>query len=284
MDHMMPGVNGIEATAAIRATEGDYFKQVPIIALTANAVSGMREMFLANGFSDFLAKPIELQKLNALIERWVPQEKRVRAEGGAAHESAPIEVDLKIDGVDVPRGIMMTGGTLEGYKNVLGLYCRDVSERLEILREPRDEIELAQIVIQVHALKSASASIGAVSVAESAAFLEDAGRQGDMGAVLARFGDFRDSLGILYENIRSVLSPDSQSGERAIDIEALERLQAALLAENIREADSVVMELENAGVDDKTREFLSITAEKILLSEFKSAAVSVEDFIRENRK
>jgi signal transduction histidine kinase/CheY-like chemotaxis protein len=76
MDHMMPGMDGIETTASIRALEGDYFKQVPIIALTANAVSGMREMFLENGFSDYLAKPVELTRLNEVMERWIPKSKR----------------------------------------------------------------------------------------------------------------------------------------------------------------------------------------------------------------
>ena len=80
MDHMMPGMDGIEATAAIRALEGEYFKQVQIIALTANALSGMREMFLSNGFSDYLAKPIEISKLNAIMEKWTPTEKREKAE------------------------------------------------------------------------------------------------------------------------------------------------------------------------------------------------------------
>jgi signal transduction histidine kinase/CheY-like chemotaxis protein len=76
MDHMMPGMDGIETTANIRALEGDYFKQVPIIALTANAILGMREMFLENGFNDYLAKPVELTRLNEIMERWIPKSKR----------------------------------------------------------------------------------------------------------------------------------------------------------------------------------------------------------------
>jgi PAS domain S-box-containing protein len=76
MDHMMPGMDGIEATANIRALEGDYFKKVPIVALTANAISGMREMFLKNGFNDYLAKPVELAKLNEIMEKWIPKSKR----------------------------------------------------------------------------------------------------------------------------------------------------------------------------------------------------------------
>ncbi|MCL1814283.1 MAG: response regulator [Treponema sp.] len=76
MDHMMPEMDGIEATTAIRALEGERFKTIPIIALTANAVSGMREMFIEKGFDDFLAKPIDVSKLDETLDRWIPKEKQ----------------------------------------------------------------------------------------------------------------------------------------------------------------------------------------------------------------
>ena len=60
MDHMMPEMDGVEATGIIRQMEGEYYKKLPIIALTANAVSGVREMFIESGLNDFIAKPIEL--------------------------------------------------------------------------------------------------------------------------------------------------------------------------------------------------------------------------------
>ncbi|GHV87717.1 hypothetical protein AGMMS50267_00770 [Spirochaetia bacterium] len=78
MDHMMPGMDGIETTAAIRALGEPRFRDLPVVALTANAVFGMREMFLANGFNDYLAKPIEIAKLDAILARWIPSEKRIR--------------------------------------------------------------------------------------------------------------------------------------------------------------------------------------------------------------
>ena len=73
MDHMMPGVDGLMATGLIRGLEGERFKTLPIVALTANAVSGMREVFLQNGFNDFLAKPIEIAKLTAVLDKWLPR-------------------------------------------------------------------------------------------------------------------------------------------------------------------------------------------------------------------
>ncbi|MDR0735215.1 MAG: response regulator, partial [Zoogloeaceae bacterium] len=92
MDHMMPEVNGVEATVAIRSADEAHCRSVPIVALTANAVSGMKEMFLEMGFSDYLAKPIETASLHEIVERYIPQEKRRSAgkngKGDSASQSA----------------------------------------------------------------------------------------------------------------------------------------------------------------------------------------------------
>ena len=86
MDHMMPEMDGIEATEAIRAWEKEKANQeqtdlpargpIPIVALTANAISGMREMFLDKGFNDFLGKPIDISELDEVLARWIPKEKK----------------------------------------------------------------------------------------------------------------------------------------------------------------------------------------------------------------
>jgi signal transduction histidine kinase/ActR/RegA family two-component response regulator len=76
MDHMMPGMDGIETAAEIRKWEDEA--AVPIIALTANAISGMREMFLENGFSDYLSKPIDMAKLDKLVAAWIKEDLKVK--------------------------------------------------------------------------------------------------------------------------------------------------------------------------------------------------------------
>ncbi len=74
MDHMMPGMDGVEALHVIRSLEGEYFKQLPVVALTANAVSGAREMFLSEGFQDFVTKPIEMNAIERSLRQWLPEE------------------------------------------------------------------------------------------------------------------------------------------------------------------------------------------------------------------
>jgi CheY-like chemotaxis protein/nitrogen-specific signal transduction histidine kinase len=76
MDHMMPVMDGVEATLAVRALDEERCRTMPVVALTANAVSGMREMFLENGFNDFLSKPIDVAQLDSLLTRWIPADKR----------------------------------------------------------------------------------------------------------------------------------------------------------------------------------------------------------------
>jgi len=76
MDHMMPGMDGIETTTVIRNLKSERFQKVPIVALTANAILGVEEIFLKSGFNDYLSKPIDIQKLNAILETWIPAEKQ----------------------------------------------------------------------------------------------------------------------------------------------------------------------------------------------------------------
>lgn len=79
MDHMMPEMDGIETTKQIRRQYPEH-SSMPIVALTANAVGGAREMFLAEGMSDFVAKPIEITKILSVLENWLPSEKIIKSE------------------------------------------------------------------------------------------------------------------------------------------------------------------------------------------------------------
>jgi CheY-like chemotaxis protein len=224
MDHMMPGMDGIEAMTRIRALDGEYFAHLPIIALTANAMSGMQEMFLSKGFDDYLAKPIEINKLNEIIEKWTPQEKREKAkpaataakEADAAAPSTPlvaapsaappvIGAPLAIEGVDTEKGLAMTGGSEKDYMEVLSIYCEDVAERLEIFRNPANETDTAMLTVYFHALKSASASIGADALSKEAALLEAAGKSDDTAFIRERFAGFCEELERLKNRIEAVV-------------------------------------------------------------------------------
>jgi len=237
MDHMMPGMDGVETTAAIRAWEKEQHekhKRVPIIALTANAVVGMREMFLENGFDDFISKPIDISKLDEMLDRWIPKEKREKnsvqpqptqplkplrqAQGpkgesqGAQEEgqNAPVEsanTDVfYIPGVDTAKGIALTGGVLETYKQLLYMLSKDIDERLQFFMKEITDDTLPDFVTHVHSLKSASASIGAAEISSLAAGLEAIGKSGDAAFIRENLPDFIKKLEELKKNILSGLA------------------------------------------------------------------------------
>ncbi|MDR1137909.1 MAG: response regulator, partial [Synergistaceae bacterium] len=158
IDHMMPEMDGIETARMIREINGRYGK-VPLVALTANAVAGMREMFLTNGFDDYLSKPIDTAKLNELMDKWIPREARTEslpALSGSAEDSD----GLVIDGLDTGLGLKRIGGSMKDYLEVLEIYCRDVESALFVLNDITEE-NIEDFTIRVHALKTASANVGA---------------------------------------------------------------------------------------------------------------------------
>jgi len=89
MDHMMPGMDGVEATAVIRSLKDKRFQKLPIVALTANAIAGAKEMFLENGFNDYLSKPIDKQRLCVILEKWIPAEKQKKSNENPDADTEP---------------------------------------------------------------------------------------------------------------------------------------------------------------------------------------------------
>jgi HPt (histidine-containing phosphotransfer) domain-containing protein len=176
----------------------------------------------------------------------------------------------------------MTGGTVEGYIKVLGTYCRDAAKRLEILSRVPDENGLASFTTQVHALKSASASIGAAALSEKAAILEDAGKRGDIAAISEGLDGFREDLSSLTDRIRRALpsgGANQDGGETALDKTALLRLKEVLEAEDIGAADGILDELKNKPLGQEAGDMLSGISDFLLLSDFQASTDMIDSFL-----
>jgi signal transduction histidine kinase/CheY-like chemotaxis protein len=281
MDHMMPGMDGIETMMHIRDLEGEYFKQVPIIALTANALSGMQEMFLSKGFNDYLAKPIEISKLNALMEKWIPHEKRQTINEAEALPGPARLMAFEIEGLDVEKGLVMTGGTEAAYREVLDRYCRDVEERMPSLCVPPSPEDTRSFVIHVHALKSASASIGSDALSAKALLLENAGRAGDTGLIAEHLPDFRKNLSALAARIDAALRTEEKPAEipSVFDRETLLRLRTALDCLDTSDADSILKKMLAGKCREHEKQTLSKISMCILLSEFEEAVALLDGLL-----
>jgi len=206
MDHMMPEMDGVEAVAYIRAL-GGRFTELPIAALTANIVSGMKELFLASGFNDFISKPINTAALDALLRKWIPKGKqRKPREEAFAIKGQDRDAGIKIAGVDTEHGIAMSGGAVDMYLRTLAIYREDGRRKIQELEACLEKGDLPMYTTHVQALKSATANIGAVDLTKLAEVLEMAGQLMDMDSVQARNAHFVSDLAILLDAIDEVVS------------------------------------------------------------------------------
>ena len=175
MDHMMPEMDGIEATHLIREQEG--CEDIPIIALSANAIGGIKEKFLSEGMSDFVPKPIELYTLISKVKQWLPQEKIHRVEKRDEDEEQEFAADSFGD-LDIDAAVGMLGSR-QLFLTILENYYKAIEKKAAVIRENWEQKNWERYTIEVHALKSLSRQIGAQALANMAAELEKAGNAKD---------------------------------------------------------------------------------------------------------
>lgn len=199
LDHMMPGMDGIETFQHIRRKSDPYFKEIPIIALTANAIAGAREMFMKEGFTDFLSKPVESSVLQRTLKRHLPIEKQksIHEKAETERKQATVELDIKeavakkeaqkaekseetfaIGDLDVAKGITYCGNK-ENYLMILESHRNGAAELMSQLKELFETEDWKNYTIVVHGIKSSMMSIGAVNLSEMAKGLEFAGKGED---------------------------------------------------------------------------------------------------------
>jgi PAS domain S-box-containing protein len=281
MDHRMPEMDGMEATARIRALgDGDdkYFTTVPIVALTANAVSGTREMFLENGFNEFLSKPIDTVKLNSILDKFIPKHKQKGLSETSSIILPQIELEIKpaieIKGLNTSKGIEISAGSLLNYTEALSTFLNDAAERAEQLRELSASGDMEGYTTCVHALKSAAKNIGAEELSQFAYELEYAAKQGDSAAIKQRNNEFLADLSVLLDRIKAAVSA-SHDSSKPIDAELLKpqlmKLAGALEEMNAGAINSAINELHRNARGERLAEAVRSISAKVLMSEYGEA-------------
>ena len=211
MDHMMPGMDGVQAMKHLRLEAERRGQVLCIIALTANASSSAKEMFLAEGFDAFLPKPIELMELERTLRTILPSSAIVyRTEDRtiAAQREFPPEQDrysgLRDYGVDVAAGLRYCQGDESFYLKVLAEYGKSRTEKTERLARLFAEKNWKEYAVRVHAVKSTSKMIGANQLSELAKTLETAAKAGDEMTLKNRHEGFAAAYGKLLALIGEV--------------------------------------------------------------------------------
>ena len=191
MDHMMPEMDGVETTRVIRRLLGNN-GQVPIIALTANAVEGTAEMFINEGMNDFVTKPIEMRVIISKLHKWLPPEKieknrdkkmnAARLNANRDNKASQTTTDISIEGLDVKRAMEFLGNE-NLFWSVLKEYYRVIDKKCAMIQEYEQKEQWKEYTVEVHALKRASKQIGALDLAQVAEQMEAAGNAGNAALI-----------------------------------------------------------------------------------------------------
>ncbi len=289
LDHMMPGKDGIQTLHEMRSRPDDKNLDTPAICLTANAISGAREKYLEEGFDDYLTKPIEPEKLEEMLMRYLSDDKMqesgsaaaAAAEKPAVSEPEPGEDDgsvipgyvRKIAELDTAKGIK-NNGSEEGYVEAMQIYAEMIDDITAETEKYWLDGDLENAVIKIHAMKSTSRIIGAVEIGELAQALEDAGKNGDRDKVAERIDELlkrcRD-LGAQLKPLCGGKAEEDESDKPPISPEEIKELYTAITEfMSVADYDSAVQLIEGL------RNYSVPDSEKARCDALMSAAADVE--------
>ena len=211
MDHMMPGMDGIETFNRIKNEKESKNKNTPVVVLTANAIAGAREEYLKAGFFDYLAKPICIEELEKVLLRYLPEklvqpkEEEIKQESTGEGKSFLEQLDF----LDTESGLAYCCNSEEFYREMLISYRQ--SGKYEELQNYYDIEDIENYRIVVHALKSTSLSIGAADISEKAKSLELAAKENDWEYIDEHHSELMEHYGKLLEQLDNVISNKNNS-------------------------------------------------------------------------
>lgn len=301
LDHMMPDMDGVETLHKIRQKPGAYFQSLPVIAFTANAIGGAREMFMEEGFDDFIAKPIELSVLERMLQRYIPKQKQVEVEAqeqeektcsgddktragtdgafsgtdawteqtssGSTPEAEGLEA-LTRAGINISQGISYCGDR-EGLREIIAMYHAQGAGRSSQLKQLFEEQNWKNYAITAHALKSNSRGIGANDLAELAFGMEMAGKENRIEYILEHHAEFmkkhEELLAALADN--SFIYPDGYHAPELQTEETVQEIGSEQLQEQFVSLREKLDNFENEGVEEILKQLSPYTYQGANLSE-----------------
>ena len=218
MDHMMPEMDGVETTRELRKLEIPYCKQVPIVALTANAVYGARQELLEAGFCDYVAKPIEIKQLEEVLQKYLGKIKQIdqSKEQSLERPEEKMTSTIAIEGIDSVSAMKKMHLDEDTYRNILKTYYMDLPFTLKRIISAKKEGEIQKFVIDVHAVKSSSASVGAAELSELAKQLELAGKEENREFIESNMAAFEESCEQIIERLGTFFDKEEAVGHKVL--------------------------------------------------------------------
>jgi len=273
MDHMMPKMDGMEATRLIRGM--GYTR--PVVALTANAISGQVDMFLSNGFDDFISKPIDVRLLNIILNRLIRDKQPKEVLEAAKKEKEKLEKG----------GVRGIAGYQKINSRLSEIFARDAEKSImavktAFLNNFSTEEDIQLYIINVHSMKSALANIGENELSSAALMLEQAGRDRNTAVMLSETQDFLYRLDAIvnriYSNNKEEVKEISEE-DTAFLFEKLKIIKEACSSMDKKTVKNAMNELNDKKWSHNTNELLSAVSGHLLHSEFEEVLSVVDKFL-----
>lgn len=232
MDQMMPGIDGMEAVRRIRELEKGGTEKTCIIALTANAIDGTKEFMLANGFNDYISKPMDIGDLERVLRKYLPIDCIEYYEMERTYPEAGEEKKIiLIPGIAAQEGLARCQNSWEQYLDILQAVQKYGPSQAQEIERCMKEKDYEHYVIEVHGLKSNALNIGALELSQKAAELEKAGKEGRIQQVEEKAPGLLKDFRKLLENLEGFFKKEE------IDMDSEEDLNGSReTIENILEA------------------------------------------------
>ena len=268
MDHMMPKMSGIEATKIIR----DLGYQQPIVALTANAVVGQMEVFLANGFDDFISKPIDVRYLNAVLKKYIRDKQPPEVIEAAYRQMGDSKVFTISESVQPSMSLQLAEFFIRDAKRAITV----LEETVE--RETYDDEKIRIYTISAHAMKNALMNVGESELAAFAGKLEQAGLNNEVGFIAGTTPTFLTKLKRIVAKFTSLQNEEEGSGIRGVgnyvDLrEKLHLVKDACEVYNKRAAKDAIGTLRRYAWSPAIKELLGIMSAHLLSGDYNEVSL-----------
>jgi len=253
MDHMMPEMDGVETAREIRKLDIPYCKDVPLVVLTANAVNGARKELLDSGFCDYVVKPIEIGVLENVLRKYLGDVAQVQTEAEIPSSS------LGLKGIDTAQAMERMHLSEKVYIGILKTYYADLKSAHSRIIKAREENDIKNFVVNVHGIKSTSASVGVIKLSELAKELEYAGKEGNIEFIDVHMAQFNDMCKEIMQVLHDFFDKEDSNEEKAfgtLDQEWVTAIRDACEDMDSVKATELIANIQGKRYSDKEEELV----------------------------
>ncbi len=258
MDHLMPDLDGIKTFHSIRALDDPLYKTVPVVALTANAIAGARDMYIQEGFIDYLTKPISPMQLEEKLIQYLPKDKVNivgKEEKSKSANAAPLgsKPDSRlipggliavVPEVDIISGLNYCGDFIT-YQKALVSFVESIPKNLDKMKASNEAKDIESFIILTHSIKSTAKAIGANQLSRMAEVLEKAGKTQNFEIILENAPVFASSMNAIYERIKPIIDSYNKNAPKSTQPLGMSNRTDSNISSNLKDGNN------SANINDK---------------------------------